>query len=154
MPLTVREIMREYGVCRPTVLWPVYKGRLKAKKKKFAHTALWLINRSDFENYRKSRYDRALREINGKLIFDKKKGLYSAKEAAEMVGCNVQRIYYHLRVGLIPSKRVGAAWVVHIDDIKDYKSKLKTSKKHPRIPYKQIKKIYEGKNRSAQRQSA
>lgn len=154
MPLTIREIMREYGVCRQTILWPIYKGRLKAKKKTFAHTSLWLINRSDFETYRKTRYNHSLREIDGKLIFDKEKGLYSAREVADLLGCHLQRIYYHLRVGLIPSKRVGAAWVVHIDDINQYKSKLNKSKKNSRCPYKQIKKIYENKNSNDQRKSA
>ena len=38
-----------------------------------------------------------------------------------MLGVPVQKVYYATRVGLMKASRKGAAWVIHIDDINNYK---------------------------------
>ena len=119
MFMTIMELSKEYGLCRQAILYPIYQKRLKAKK----HFGKWLINRDDYEEYRKGRFkDRFTKE--GKPLYNKREGYYSVKEASEIIGCNLQRIYFHAKTGEIPSKRVDCHWLIHIDDIHIYKAKL------------------------------
>lgn len=137
--MTVAEIMQEFGVSRQTVILPIHSGRLKARKRFWnKKTHMWVINKSDFENYRKGRYKQE-KMIDGKPIFDKDKGLYSVNEAAEIIGCNPHRVYYHVRIGVIPAKRVRSSWVLSIKDINEYKSKLVRSRKKSRMQYKPMR---------------
>ena len=58
--------------------------------------------------------------FNGELLFDIRKGYFSVNQAAKMLNVPAQKIYYATRVGLLKAHRKGAAWVIHIDDIKGY----------------------------------
>ena len=44
--------------------------------------------------------------------------------AAKMLGVPAQKIYYATRIGMLKATRKGAAWVIHVDDIKDYQEKF------------------------------
>jgi DNA-binding transcriptional MerR regulator len=57
---------------------------------------------------------------DGELLFDNRKGNYSINQTAKMLNVPAQKIYYATRVGLLRSSRKGAAWIIHIDDIKAY----------------------------------
>ena len=41
-------------------------------------------------------------------------------QVADMLSVPPQKIYYATRVGLLKAHRKGAAWVIHIDDMKNY----------------------------------
>ena len=41
-------------------------------------------------------------------------------QVAQMLNVPAQKIYYATRVGLLKASRRGAAWVIHMDDIKGY----------------------------------
>ena len=58
---------------------------------------------------------------NGELLFDNQKGYYSVNQVAKMLNVPAQKIYYATRVGLLKAHRKGAAWVIHIDDVKAYR---------------------------------
>jgi len=96
------------------------------KKRKFSSIKAegeWKISTDDYITYLNSRYDRKFSKRNdGALLFDKTKGFYSAKEAALYLNLDLQRIYYFLRKGRIPSQRYKAAWVIHIDDLNNCKN--------------------------------
>ena len=57
---------------------------------------------------------------NRKKLFDNNKGFYSINQVAKMLGVPAQKIYYATRVGLMKAHRKGAAWVVHVNDLKLY----------------------------------
>ena len=38
-----------------------------------------------------------------------------------MLNVPAQKIYYATRVGLIKASRKGAAWVIHVDEIRQYR---------------------------------
>lgn len=136
---TIGQLAAEYQVSKASISIKIKEGRIKATKKKYdgggACGYQYFINRSDYEEYRANRYNRKLSTYNGKLIFDKSKGLHSVPEAAKIVGCNKQQIYYHVREGLIPATRVRSSWIIHIDDIKAYQAKIK---KFSKVKYLKI----------------
>ncbi len=74
----------------------------------------------DLEEYRRQKYSRTKSMFDGELLFDNKKGYFSVNQAAKMLGVPAQKIYYATRVGLMKAVRKGAAWVIHVDDIKTY----------------------------------
>lgn len=112
--LTVREVAEMNLVTCQSVYNLITKGRLKAIKKNGG----WRINPKDVEEFSKYKYSHQNRVINGQKVFDKAKGLYSIPEAAKAFGYKVQRLYYLQRMGVLPAKRVGAAWVVKEEDVK------------------------------------
>ena len=96
------------------------------KKKKFScfnEEGEWKISLDDYISYLNSRYDRTFSKRNdGSLVFDKSQGFYSAKEAAHYLNLGLQKIYYYLRRGMIPSRRYKSAWLIHIDDLNNCKN--------------------------------
>ena len=58
--------------------------------------------------------------FDGELLFDNMKGYYSVNQVAKMLSVPAQKIYYATRVGLMKATRKGAAWVIHINEIKNY----------------------------------
>lgn len=56
----------------------------------------------------------------GELLFDHGKGFYSINQAAKLLNVPAQKLYYATRVGLLKAHRKGAAWVIHIEDLKGY----------------------------------
>ena len=58
--------------------------------------------------------------FDGELLFDNRKGYYSVNQAAKFLNVPAQKIYYATRVGLLKASRKGAAWVIHIDELKGY----------------------------------
>ena len=103
---------------RNTLYIAARSGQLKATKE--GH--FWRIKKKDLEGYRASKYDPSKRKINGELIFDIKKGNYSAHYVAAVIAeelgisYDVQKIYYLIRVGKIKAKRMGRLWVIDHED--------------------------------------
>ena len=59
--------------------------------------------------------------FQGELLFDNEKGYYSVKQVSKMLAIPAQKVYYALRTGMLRSTRKGAAWVVHTDDLNQYR---------------------------------
>ena len=116
--LSITEAAKILGVTRQGAYVAMRNGRILATK--CPNTKKWLITTKDVEAYKQSKYSRDLSRYNGELIFDKSKGLYSVQETAQMLDIPAQKIYYALRLDYLKSHRRGAAWVVHIDDIRSY----------------------------------
>jgi hypothetical protein len=141
MTLTPSQLAKDYNLTKSAIINRIKRGAIKATKK----YGRWYIKEKDFIEYRNKRYSQDHKIKDGKPIFDKEKGLYSAKDAAFIVGCPVQRIYYHLRIGIIKGKRYRASWIIQLDDLMAYKKNLipkytcKTCKK--KHLFKIIKKI-------------
>jgi excisionase family DNA binding protein len=116
--VSITEAARINNVTRQAIYVAIKQKKLKASK----DSTRWTIDLKDLEEYRKHKYSRAKSIYNGELVFDKAKGYYSVNQVAEMLNVPAQKIYYATRVGLLKAIRKGAAWVIHIDDVKGYQA--------------------------------
>lgn len=115
--VSITEAARIHNVTRQAIYVAIKQKKLKAKKE----TTRWTIDLDDLEDYRRQKYSRTKSMFDGELLFDNNKGYYSVNQVARMLGVPAQKIYYATRVGLLKASRKGAAWVIHIDDIKSYR---------------------------------
>lgn len=115
--VSITEAAKINNVTRQAIYVAIKQNKLKATK----HTTRWTIDLDDLEEYRRQKYSRTKSMYDGELLFDNKKGFYSVNQVAKMLGVPAQKIYYATRVGLLKASRKGAAWVIHMDDVKNYK---------------------------------
>jgi hypothetical protein len=114
--VSITDAARINGVTRQAIYVAIKQKKLKASK----DAMRWTISLSDLEEYRLNKYSRTKSMRDGELLFDHRKGNYSINQAAKLLGVPAQKIYYATRVGLLKSSRKGAAWIIHIEDIKSY----------------------------------
>ncbi len=114
--VTLSEAAKINNVTRQAIYVAIKQKKLKAYK----NPTRWIIDIDDLDAYRNMKYSRTKSVFNGELLFDNKKGFYSIQQAAKMLNVPYQKIYYATRIGLLKACRKGAAWVVHIDDLKSY----------------------------------
>ncbi len=117
--VSITEAARINGVTRQAIYVAIKQKKLRAQK----DSTRWTIDLNDLEEYRKQKYSRAKSTFNGELLFDNEKGYFSVNQVAKMLGVPAQKIYYATRIGMLKATRRGAAWVVHVDDVKEYQSK-------------------------------
>lgn len=115
--VSITEAAKINNVTRQAIYVAIKQNKLKATK----HTTRWTIDLEDLEEYRRQKYSRTKSMYNGELLFDNRKGYYSVNQAAKLLSVPAQKIYYATRVGLLKASRKGAAWVIHTDDIKNYR---------------------------------
>lgn len=116
--VSITEAAKINNVTRQAIYVAIKQKKLKAIKA----TTRWVINLKDLEEYRNNKYSRAKSVFDGELLFDNDKGFFSVNQAADMLGVPAQKIYYATRVGQLKAHRKGAAWVIHKDDIEQYKA--------------------------------
>lgn len=114
--VSITEAARINNVTRQAIYVAIKQKKLKASK----DATRWTIHLDDLEEYRKNKYSRTKSMFDGELLFDHRKGYYSVNQAAKLLNVPAQKIYYATRVGLLKAHRKGAAWVIHIDDLKGY----------------------------------
>jgi excisionase family DNA binding protein len=114
--VTLSEAAQINNVTRQAIYVAIKQKKLKAYK----NPTRWIIHRDDLATYRNLKYSRTKSMYNGELVFDNGRGFYSIQQAAKLLNVSYQKIYYATRIGLLKSTRKGAAWVVHIDDLKQY----------------------------------
>src|ERR1700690_522139 len=114
--VSITEAAKINNVTRQAIYVAIKQKKLKASK----DTTRWTIDLEDLEAYRKQKYSRSKSMFNGELLFDNHKGFFSINQVAKMLNVPAQKIYYATRVGLLKASRKGAAWVIHISDVKKY----------------------------------
>ena len=115
--VSITDAAKIHGVTRQAIYVAIKQKKLKAHK----DATRWTIDLADLEQYRDNRYSRAKSMFDGELLFDTHKGFHSVGQVASLLKVPAQKIYYATRVGLLKATRRGAAWVIHIDDVKAYK---------------------------------
>jgi excisionase family DNA binding protein len=115
--VSITEAARINGVTRQAIYVAIKQRKLKATK----DGTRWKIHLEDLREYTENKYSRTKSTYQGDLLFDNNKGFYSINQVAQMLNVPAQKIYYATRVGLMKASRKGAAWVVHVDDIKSYR---------------------------------
>lgn len=123
--LSITEAARLNKVTRQAIYVAIKLNKLKAKKE----NTRWTIRLADLDEYRKHKYSRAKSTHNGELIFDNKKGFFSVNQAARMLSVPAQKIYYATRIGALKAHRKGAAWVINVEDLKEYATKKRITLK-------------------------
>jgi excisionase family DNA binding protein len=114
--VTLSEAAKINNVTRQAIYVAIKQKKLRAYK----NPTRWIIDLDDLEDYRKMKYSRAKSIHNGELLFDNNKGFYSIQQASKMLNIPYQKVYYATRIGLMKAVRRGSAWVIHIDDIRNY----------------------------------
>jgi excisionase family DNA binding protein len=114
--VTITEAARINNVTRQAIYVAIKQKKLRASK----DATRWTIHLNDLDEYRKNKYSRTKSLFAGELLFDNRKGFYSINQTAKLLNVPAQKIYYATRVGLLKAQRKGAAWVIHMDDIKSY----------------------------------
>ena len=117
--VSITEAARINGVTRQAIYVAIKQNKLKARK----DSTRWTIDLDDLEDYRQNKYSRTKSTFDGELLFDNEKGFYSVNQVAKMLGVPAQKIYYATRIGVLKASRKGAAWVIHVDDVKEYQEK-------------------------------
>ena len=116
--VSITEAARLNKVTRQAIYVAIKQKKLKARKDR----TRWTISLDDLNEYRSNKYSRAKSMFNGELVFDNIRGYYSVNQVAKMLGVPAQKIYYATRVGLLKATRKGAAWVIHAQDVSEYKA--------------------------------
>ncbi len=114
--VSLSEAARINNVTRQAIYVAIKQKKLRAYK----NPTRWIIHKNDLEAYRNLKYSRTKSMFNGELLFDNKRGFFSIQQAAKMLNVPYQKIYYATRIGLLKASRKGAAWVVHVEDLKEY----------------------------------
>lgn len=114
--VSITEAAKINNVTRQAIYVAIKQKKLKASK----DTTRWTIDLDDLEAYRKQKYSRSKSMFDGELLFDNQKGFFSINQVAKMLNVPAQKIYYATRVGLMKASRKGAAWVIHVNEIKHY----------------------------------
>ncbi len=126
--ISITEAARINNVTRQAIYVAIVLKKLKAKKE----TTRWTIHLDDLEEYRKNKYSRTKSIYNGELLFNNEKGYHSVNQVAEILNLPAQKIYYATRVGILKAHRKGAAWVIHNNDVNEYREKYVNKKKNSR----------------------
>lgn len=114
--VSITEAAKLNKVTRQAIYVAIKLNKLKASK----DTTRWTIHLDDLEAYRKQKYSRSKSTFNGELLFDNHRGYYSINQVAKMLSVPAQKIYYATRVGMLKAHRKGAAWVIFVEDMKQY----------------------------------
>lgn len=115
----------EYAkITRSAVYAALRKNKFQARKR----GRNWIISRQQLDDYRMNKYNRDDRKVNGEKVFDIERGYFSVGQVATLfsneykkMGINKiyprNRLYYLLHQGLVKAHKIGAAWVIHKDEI-------------------------------------
>ena len=114
--VSITEAAKSNGVTRQAIYVAIKQKKLKATK----IATRWTINLEDLEEYRAQKYSRTKSMYEGELLFDNEQGFFSINQVARILGVPAQKIYYATRIGLLKATRKGAAWVVHVNELKAY----------------------------------
>lgn len=117
--VSITEAAKLNKVTRQAIYVAIKLNKLRARKE----TTRWTIHLDDLEAYRKQKYSRSKSMFNGELLFDNHKGYHSVNQVARILNVPAQKIYYATRIGQLKAHRRGAAWVIHVDDMKEYAEK-------------------------------
>ena len=126
--VSITEAARINKVTRQAIYVAIKLNKLKAKKE----STRWEIHLDDLEEYRKNKYSRNKSTYAGELLFDNDKGFHSVRQVADLLEVDPQKIYYETRIGRLESHRKGSAWVIHINDVNEFREKHFKTRKHKR----------------------
>ncbi|MEX1013464.1 MAG: helix-turn-helix domain-containing protein [Waddliaceae bacterium] len=126
--VSITEAAKINKVTRQAIYVAIKLRKLKAYKE----SSRWTIHLDDLEEYRRQKYSRTKSRFDGELLFDNQKGYYSVNQVAKMLNVPAQKIYYATRTGQLKAHRKGAAWVISVNDVQNYREVNKAARKRSR----------------------
>lgn len=123
--VSITEAAKLNKVTRQAIYIAIKLKKLRATKE----STRWTINMEDLEEYRKQKYSRSKSTFDGELLFDNHKGYFSINQVARMLKVPAQKIYYATRSGYMKAQRKGAAWVIHTEEVEEYKKNYLAKKR-------------------------
>ena len=127
--ISVTEACKRFGITRQALFICIRSKRLKAEKIKNR----WYFTAKAWNDYVNSKYSREYSIRDGLNMYDIKNGVLSPSMVSEQFGLEKQQIYYLLRKGVIPDKRMGCAYILSKNDVKNSLNKIKIKKYNGRI---------------------
>ncbi len=106
--MTIQECSEKYGLTRQTIHLAITKNRLKATKIK----NLWMIKDSDWHEYVAGKHNRLHSMMGDKPLYDPNAGRISPRMLSEIIGVDMNHIYFLLRKGIIPHDRYKSAYII------------------------------------------
>lgn len=125
--LTPNDIADLECITRQAVIMAIKSGRLRAVQE----GRFWKVANKDYREYFDNLYSRTLSSFQGKRVYNKKQGVISVKDAAELLDVPEQKIYYAIRSGKLLGERVGPGYVIQAQFLRAY-SKHFLKKNFPR----------------------
>lgn len=125
MITTLAEAGKVLDIGRYAVWKALKKKRIRGEK----NGGQWTFTLQDLEEYRMNKFDRKFSTYNGQPLYDKTKGEYSINEASKLLACPVQHLYYAARMKKIQTTKKKCAWVIHENDINEYRKVMRLGKK-------------------------
>lgn len=110
---TVTQVAQKEYLTRQAVCLAIHKGSLRAKK----FNGHWVINKSALKDWKKNKYSREKRVIDGKLLFSE--GNIDVKRSAEIKKCSRQKIYYAIYKGYLKTQKLGNQHIIAIEDLEN-----------------------------------
>jgi hypothetical protein len=125
---SLSEAAKYAHTCRQAIFLAIRKNQLKAEKRVIKNARgnwaeQWVVKRSDLDDYRKSKYNREKRVVDGQKLFDIEEDRLSVLHAAKILSealntfYAVHRLYYLLRIGRIRGFKKAGAWIIRREDL-------------------------------------
>lgn len=117
--ITLAEAASIGHVSYQAIFMAIKKGRLKGWREK----KRWMTSQEDFQEYRESKHVTENRKVEGKFIYNVEEGTFSMTQAATLISHHLRqpyprsKVYYMMRVGVLPAHRKGRCIVVMKHDI-------------------------------------
>ena len=123
----------------------IKKGQLKAEKIKITYRngstrEVWSIRRDDIDAYRKTKYLREKRYVDGEKLFDITNDKWSVLHASKVLHAMLDipyptgHLYYLIRTGQLQAYKKGGAWIIRQKDLVDlYEKECELLEKYRQI---------------------
>jgi len=119
--LSISQASKRYKVSRQAIFLCIQKGRLKAS----VIDKKWRFTVNAWNEYIDSKYHRRFSVRDGKKMYDIDEGILSPSMISERFGIHKQKVYYLVRKGIIPSERIGSAYIIQEQNFLKYMSTAK-----------------------------
>lgn len=119
--MSISDVCKIHHITRQAIFVAIKNKRLKAKKT----GGQWRLEYDELEKYLATKYDRMHSKYDGELLYNPKIGEISVKQATNLLGLGKHQIYHAIRTYRLPHTRKGAAYILKIDDVKNYLPKDK-----------------------------
>ena len=123
--LSLKEAASEGRVVRQAIFLAIKSGHLKGEKKNIRGRLQWTVLKEDLDSYRRNKYSRDKRVVDGQKLFDLEEGRYSVLHCAKILASSLgrpyhaYRLYYLLRIGELRGEKKGSAWVICKQELVD-----------------------------------
>lgn len=123
--LCLREVANRLGVLRQTIYSLIRKKRIKA----YQVGRRWYIKPEFIQEFIKTKFSRDFLKINGELLYDNEKGIYSVRQAAEIMGVPYQHVAYLVRKGFLRAKKIMCHHIIMKEEMEKYMTTMEECKK-------------------------